>query len=161
MNNVILLNSQVDKIQVVENVNLRSAAMMPSFDMSLGLDRYQAEAIPLEKFRLNYNHKIDNYSSIIDVPPIESILSKIVQKIQREIDKISSSGIDVFTSMDNPRFDTIRESNTTSVIFEYMIREDDLYKMSFVDGCSDEALQKACNYGKQIINRKIDLIWRR
>ena len=86
----------------------------------------------------------------------EYIMDSFIVMIQNHLQRVMEKGINVFLYKDTHQIETEIVRDQKQYEYRYAIDEEDRYRVHFVNGVTDQAIEDAFNEGKQVINQKID-----
>lgn len=86
----------------------------------------------------------------------EYIMDSFIVMIQNHLQKVMSKGINIYMYKDTHQIDTEIVRDQKEYRYRYAIDEEDRYRIHFIDGVTDEALDNVFAEAKQVIDQKID-----
>ena len=142
------------EIKIITQADMNSVSLMAEGGSSVGMSAVETKIIKLldKRFQYRTSVKMLEMKSGYD----EYITNDFIVMIQNHLDKVVSKGINVYIYKDTHQIDTEIVRDEKEYRYRYAIDEEDRYRVHFVNGITDQAIEDAFNEGKQVINQKID-----
>lgn len=149
----------IPEIKIITQADMNSVSLMADGSSSVGMSAVETKIIKLLDKRYQYRTPLQmiEMKSGYD----EYITDSFIAMIQNHLQKVLSKGINIYMYKDTHQIDTEIVRDQKEYRYRYAIDEEDRYRVHFVDGVADQAIEDAFNEAKQVVNQKISEIFRR
>jgi len=144
----------VPEIKIITQATMNSVSLMSEGGSSVAMDVVETKIIKLLDRRYQYRTPLQMLEMKEGYD--DYIMNSFIVMIQNHLNKAMSKGINIYLYKDTHQIDTEIVRDQKQYEYRYAIDEEDRYRIHFIDGVTDEALDNAFAEAKHIIDKKIN-----